>query len=115
MMPSRHFRIAKAQWQGRRAGQEDTCAFRPLGTQPDPAGDQDFECASDRIVAVLADGMGGHVGGLHASSMACSAFIENFIASETSGLDVQARLEAASETSNAVIAHETAHRPELKG
>jgi PPM family protein phosphatase len=115
MMPSRHFRVAKAQWQGQRAGQEDTCNFLPLGTEPDVNGSTVYEGASDRMLAVLADGMGGHVGGQRASTVACDAFLTHFTASETTGDDLRARLEAASEHSNGLIAQETARKPELKG
>jgi PPM family protein phosphatase len=112
-MQSRYFRVAKEQWQGRRAGQEDTCDFLPLGSGAN--GSTASDGGAERLLAVLADGMGGHVGGQRASSVACAAFIESFVSSSSSGQDIRTRLESASESSNASIAQETTHSPELKG
>jgi protein phosphatase len=67
---------------------------------------------SDLLMAVLADGMGGHAGGALASGLACIFFLESL--GKSSG-EVSARLSDALEMANAAIAHEAADSPELNG
>jgi protein phosphatase len=64
------------------------------------------------LVAVLADGMGGHVGGALASELACTCFLHAFA---TSAGVVRARLAEALELANAAIAAKTAETPKLSG
>jgi serine/threonine protein phosphatase PrpC len=66
----------------------------------------------DGLMAVLADGMGGHAGGALASGLACKFFAHAFA---TSSGEVSARLAEALELANAAIAHETAENPALNG
>lgn len=64
------------------------------------------------LVAVLADGMGGHVGGALASGLACRFFLQAFAASAA---DAQARLAEALDLANAAIAARTAEDRNLRG
>jgi PPM family protein phosphatase len=64
------------------------------------------------LMAVLADGMGGHTGGALASGLACKFFLHAFA---TSSGEVPARLAEALDLANAAIAHETAENPALSG
>ena len=62
---------------GARSGQEDAFALWPADgvTRPKEAG--------EGLLAVLADGMGGHAGGAVAGETACAMFAEAFAAAET--------------------------------
>lgn len=64
------------------------------------------------LMAVLADGMGGHTGGALASGLACKFFLHAYA---TSSGEVPARLAEALDLANAAIAHETAENPALSG
>jgi PPM family protein phosphatase len=83
--------------QGARSYQEDAAEVR---------------ADADRLMAVLADGMGGHAGGALASGLACKFFVHAF---GTSSGEVGARLSEALDLANAAIAHETAENPSLSG
>jgi protein phosphatase len=83
--------------QGARSYQEDSAEVR---------------AEADRLIAVLADGMGGHAGGALASGLACKFFMHAFA---TSSGEVGARLAEALDLANASIAHETAENPALDG
>lgn len=92
-----HFVHASRASKGARNYQEDASAVRQ---------------GSDLLLAVLADGMGGHAGGALASGLACMFFME---ALRKSSGEVPARLADALEMANAAIAHEAAKNPALNG
>jgi PPM family protein phosphatase len=92
-----HFVHASRASQGARNYQEDSCKVLQ---------------GPDLLVAVLADGMGGHAGGALASGLACIFFMEAL--GKSSG-EVPARLTEALELANAAITHEVAGKPELNG
>jgi serine/threonine protein phosphatase PrpC len=77
------------QHQGERLYQEDSWAFRPL--------------TGDAVLAVLADGMGGHVGGATASHLA----VDGFVSAIESGRSLAEALDAANEAIRAAIARES--------
>jgi serine/threonine protein phosphatase PrpC len=90
---------------GARSYQEDAVAVRwePADRVDGPA---------DRLIAVLADGMGGHAGGAFASSMACETFVRAYEAAKG---DASARLEQALQSANQAIAGGVAENPALDG
>ncbi len=97
---------------GARAHQEDSsrvwrASTAPPVSMPLPAGELD-----GGVLAVLADGMGGHVSGELASRLACDNFVAAF---ERTGLDGGAGLQLALETSNDSIRHAVAGDAALKG
>ena len=92
--------------QGARAYQEDTALVRP-GEAATPA-DPD----APTVLAVLADGMGGHAGGAVASGLACEAFLSAFAGEQG---PLRERLLGALETANRAIAYKVAETPMLSG
>ncbi len=91
------FEFATRAAQGARSYQEDTA---------------EVHAAGGGVVAVLADGMGGHVGGARASGLACKFFLHAFARSAEA---VPARLAEALELANAAIAAGTAEDRKLRG
>jgi protein phosphatase len=83
--------------QGARSYQEDTADVQPDG---------------DAVIAVLADGMGGHAGGAVASDLASNAFLRAFSAAEG---DVHGRLKEALDAADAAIAAKADASPDLTG
>ena len=64
---------------GKRKNQEDAAQFVPhLTNSLSEEAHNANANSSNGALAVLADGMGGHVAGATASKTACSAFVENF-------------------------------------
>jgi PPM family protein phosphatase len=108
--------------QGARRNQEDTAGIWPGGTlSPFLAGDLDaapplqdgvLECHDGQLLAVLADGMGGHAGGALASRLTCDAFIDAFVRGTG---DSVMRLGHALNASNAALAEKIQENPRLNG
>jgi PPM family protein phosphatase len=92
---------------GARSYQEDAVAVRE-----EPAGGGAGRHQADSLIAVLADGMGGHTGGAVASSTACEAFVSAYAAA--SGGEAE-RLEEALYEANLAIAGGVVDNPALIG
>ena len=97
------FRYASRAMVGAREGQEDCCQFAPVA--PAGGGTVPLERRSASrvatLLAVLADGMGGHVGGAEASGIACDSFVAAY--QEETGAE-RSRLAGALDTANRAIA-----------
>ena len=91
------FEYATRAAQGARKYQEDAAEVRAHG---------------GGLVAVLADGMGGHVGGALASELACRHFLDAFASSAG---EVEARLAGALDLANSAIAARIAENSRLRG
>jgi serine/threonine protein phosphatase PrpC len=91
---------------GARSGQEDSFRVWPAegDARPDPE--------SPGMLAVLADGMGGHTGGAIAGQTACAAFTDAFLASATPYAE---RLNTALHASNDALAREVERNVALRG
>jgi PPM family protein phosphatase len=104
---------------GARRYQEDACAFAPLRiSTPAPAEPTATTVPiaasgpGTGVVAVLADGMGGHVGGERASNTACEGFLGGL--SSFPG-DASDHLLAALASANEAIRREGLAEPSLHG
>jgi PPM family protein phosphatase len=95
-----HFEQAIAASQGARRYQEDAASVWPI---PD---------APLSLLAVLADGMGGHAGGAKASQLVCEKTIESF--RQSTG-ETPARLTQALSAANDAIARTVDNNPSLSG
>jgi protein phosphatase len=102
----RHYRYASRASQGARSYQEDASAIWPGASGAPVAAD------GVDLVAVLADGMGGHAGGALASQTICATFLESFSDGEGSTHD---RLQVGLAAANAAIADKIADNPRLTG
>ena len=91
---------------GARAGQEDAFRLWPAEGVARPNG------KGGGLLAVLADGMGGHTGGAVAGQTACSTFAEAFSAATT---PYEARLQSALNASNEALAKGVEQNAALKG
>ena len=86
------FEYASRASQGARSYQEDSASASEPGSAHCTR-----RASARELTAVLADGMGGHVGGALASSTACQTFLRAY---ETSSGDVPARLDEALQLAN---------------
>jgi protein phosphatase len=96
---------------GARSYQEDAAEVRLVPAGAGPSSGAEVHGTS-LLAAVLADGMGGHVGGALASGLACKFFLHAFASS--SG-PVPARLDEALSLANDSIAREVARNAALEG
>jgi protein phosphatase len=105
------FRHARRASQGARPYQEDSAAVWPGGDGHEPV-----EAApppeGTSLVAVLADGMGGHAGGALASSTICSVVIEHFARASGPG---KSRLAPALAAANDAVRARVRANPALAG
>lgn len=99
------FEYASRASQGARNYQEDSALVQAGPRATAGAG-------SRELMAVLADGMGGHAGGALASSTACEIFLRAY---ESSSGDVSARLDEALQLANMAIAQCVEENPMLNG
>lgn len=97
---------ASAFWH-RGNGAEVAAARPPRASFFDAGGD-----AASPLIAVLADGMGGHVGGSLASRTVCDTFLTSFGAASAVSRD---HLIAALDAANGAIAEKVASNPVLSG
>jgi len=105
------FQHASRASQGARPYQEDASAVwpgsdveAPTGTGEPPEG--------TALVAVLADGMGGHAGGALASSTICSTFLSSFAGASGEG---RMRLKSSLAAANEALTRKVAANPQLAG
>lgn len=99
------FKSAHFASRGARRYQEDAAMISPdVSAQ---GGD-----APDRLVAVLADGMGGHAGGAVASRLVCETFIDSI---KRAAGGSRERLRSALDAANVAIAEHVAKIPALRG
>lgn len=90
---------------GSRANQEDAFKIWPSGAQAATR-------RGDGLLAVVADGMGGHAGGEIAGELAARTFVETFTGADG---ETGERLRAALEAGNAAIAARVARNGNLRG
>lgn len=101
MIPGRQF--AGNQIQGERQRQEDDFGFyRPDAAQDPP----------EQLLAVLADGMGGEVGGHEASGLVVASFMDAYIVAKG---NIPSRLEAALQVANQQVAEAVRNNSALQG
>jgi protein phosphatase len=105
------FRHASRAIVGARDFQEDACAFAFPDARALYFTTSGKVNGTGELLAVLADGMGGHVAGAEAARTVCRSFIEAY----TAGRDTARRLEAALQLSNAAIGNAVSSNPDLEG
>ncbi len=116
--------------QGQRGYQEDSAAVWPPQSVDTGAPEATFDWKGDAfapveattLVAVLADGMGGHAGGALASKTVCESFMQSWVGALTKNdpasdetLNLHARLEAALKAGNGRISDIVGADPALSG
>lgn len=110
------FAFGKSETVGRRNYQEDA-SYAAFLSPADYTILSDGDRASAKaLVAILADGMGGHVGGREASTLACQSFCTHLLSgAETDQPSLSDRMLAALHASNKAIADRVTAQPELAG
>jgi PPM family protein phosphatase len=104
------FDFASRTTKGARDYQEDASAFWPT---KETLSDADAAAVDgSRLVAVLADGMGGHTAGALASRMVCESFIESYAGFDGSRAE---RLLNSLGSANAALAAKVEANPVLSG
>ncbi|MDR3497101.1 MAG: protein phosphatase 2C domain-containing protein [Ancalomicrobiaceae bacterium] len=107
-----HFEFASDQIQGKRAAQEDSLGALILIPANASSGERQRSGRAEELVLVVADGMGGHVGGRIASSLSSQSFLDTVDGTEG---DWQERLEQALLAANDALRAQTDTDPDLVG
>lgn len=107
-----HYRHAQGSLIGQRDAQEDSAAFALTDVTARWEGGTTAGTRVGELVAVLADGMGGHVAGAIASRTACHAFVATY--SETPGPH-SVKFAASLDAANTSIARQVARQKSLEG
>ncbi|MFV0296312.1 MAG: PP2C family protein-serine/threonine phosphatase [Hyphomicrobiaceae bacterium] len=105
------FKTASRSIKGARPYQEDAAVIWPdahASDQSPPAG----QLGAHTLIAVLADGMGGHTGGALASTTACTSFLHGYT---TETATVRDRLRAGLFAANHSIERKVEEKPALSG
>ncbi len=105
------FRHASRAILGAREFQEDACAFAFPDARALYFTTSGKVNGTGELLAVLADGMGGHVAGAEAARTACRSFIEAY----TAAREAEDRLKLALDRSNAAIGSAVATDRRLEG